>query len=130
MAAVSNAKSGAGYNAKMEVVEVTYDFAKDGGATGTLDIFTALQDLVIHRVVAKVVAACTSGGSATVGMGKSGDASGLMAATAVASLTLGAVIDSHVGGYKLANAGVVQQTIGTAALTAGKITYVIEYSKF
>lgn len=129
MAAIAKAKSGAGYNGKMETVEVTYDFAADGGAIGALDMFTALQDLVIHRVIAKVNTTC-AGATATVSVGKSGDAAGLMAATAVASLVAGAVIDSHVGGYKLASGGIMQQSIATAALTAGKITYVIEYSKF
>lgn len=130
MAAVKNAKSGSAFTAKYVVEEVTYDFSKDAGATGALDLFTAKQDLVIHKVVAKLKAACTSSGSATVGVGKSGDAAGLMAATAVASLTLGAVIDSKIGGYKLASGEVMQQTIAVAALTAGKVIYEIHYSKF
>jgi hypothetical protein len=130
MAALVNAKSGAGFTGKMEMVEVTYDFSVDGGATGTLDVFTANQDLVIHRVSAKVKTAVTSGGAATVEVGKSGDTAGLVAQTGKASLTAGAVIDSKIGGYKLASGGKIIQTIATAALTAGKITYLIEYSKF
>lgn len=130
MAAVKNAKSGSALTEKREFVEVTYDFSLDAGATSALDLFTAQQDLVIHCVTAKVKTACTSAGSATVEVGKTGDTAGLVAQTAVASLTAGAVIDSKKGGYKLASGGVIIQTIATAALTAGKITYVIEYSKF
>lgn len=131
MAAVANAKtSGAAWTGKMDIAEVTYDFAVDGGAAGALDLFTAKSDLVIHRVTSKVVTAVTSGGAATVEVGKSGDTAGLVAQTGKASLTIGAVIDSKIGGYKLASGGVIQQLIGTAALTAGKIKYMIEYSKF
>lgn len=131
MAAVSNAKtSGASWTGKIETLEVTYDFSQDGGATGALDLFTANEALVIHRVTAKVKAAVTSNGSATVEVGKSGDTAGLVAQTGKASLTLGAVVDSKIGGYKLASSEKIIQTIGTAALTAGKITYLIEYSKF
>jgi hypothetical protein len=131
MAAVSNAKtSGAGWSGKMEICEVTYDYSVDGGAAGALDLFTADADLVIHRVTAKVVTAVTSGGAATVEVGKSGDTAGLVAQTGKASLTAGVVVDSKIGGYKLASGAKIIQTIGTAALTAGKIKYLIEYSKF
>lgn len=131
MAAVANLKtSGAGWTGKIEMVEVTYDFSVDGGTAGALDLFTADADLVIHRVTAKVKTAVTSGGSATVEVGKSGDTAGLMAQTGKASLTAGVVVDSKIGGYKLASGAKIIQTIGTAALTAGKIAYLIEYSKF
>lgn len=131
MSAVANAKaSGSGWTGKMEVCEVTYDFAVDAGGTGALDLFTAEADLVIHRVTAKVKAAVTSSGSATVEVGKSGDTAGLMAQTGKASLGLGVVVDSKIGGYKLASGAKIIQTIATSALLTGKITYMIEYSKF
>ena len=130
MAALANAKSGNCFSDKIEIATVTYDFAVDAGATGALDVFTALDDLVIHRVTAKVITAVTSGGSATVEVGKTADTAGLMAQTGKASLGAGVVVDSKIGGYKLASGGKILQTIGTAALTAGKIRYFIEYSKF
>jgi hypothetical protein len=130
MASVANVKAGSAFSEQYVIEEVTYDFAVDLGATGALNLFTAEQDMVIHKVVAKVKTAVTSGGSATVEVGKSGDTAGLVAQTGKASLTAGVVIDSKIGGYKLASGAVIIQTIATAALTAGKITYEIHYSKF
>ena len=101
MAAVKGVKAGnawqAGGPGAVEVVEVVYDFSLDAGATGALDLFTAQADLVIHKVVAKVKTAVTSGGAATVEVGKSGDTAGLVAQTGKASLGIGVVVDSKKG---------------------------------
>lgn len=129
MASVVNAKSGSTFTNKIESIEVTYDFAVDGGATGALTLFTAAQDLVIHRVTAKVVAAVV-GTSSTVEVGISGGTAIYMAQTAEASMGAGVVVDSKKGSVKLASGAAMIQTIGTAALTAGKVRYMIEYSKF
>jgi hypothetical protein len=132
MTALAKAKHAAPFTQMKETIEVMYDFSVDGGAVGALDVLTADEALVVHSVVAKVKTACTSGGSATVSLGKSGDAAGLVAATAVASLTAGALIDSASfgSGYKLASGDVVQMDIAVAALTAGKIVFEIEVSRF
>lgn len=129
MASVINAKSGSTFTNNLETVEVTYDFAVDGGATGALTLFTALQDLVIHRVTAKVVTAVV-GTSSTVEVGISGGTAIYVAQTAEASLGAGIVLDSKKGSVKLASGAAMIQTIGTAALTAGKVRYMIEFSKF
>lgn len=141
MAAVKDAKTiGPAFTNAEEVVRVTYDFAKDAGAVGALDLFTAEGSVAITYFHAYVVTACTSGGSATVKVGKTGDDDLMFGTTtgAVASLTAGAFIKPDVvegtpnvvalptiltDGQKLL------QTIGTAALTAGKIEYVIKYVK-
>lgn len=129
--AVANAKhSGAGWTGKIETAEVTYDFTIDGGASGAMDLFTADADLVIHRVTAKSKVAVTSNGSATIEVGKSGDTAGLVAQTGKATFVIGAVVDSKIGGYKLASGAKIIQTIGTAALLTGKMAYLIEYSKY
>lgn len=143
MAAVAKAKNigpaftaGVGY----EVVTVEYDFAVDGGATGALDLFTAGADIVITHFHSKVMTACTSGGSATLKVGITGTDNLFMNTTqgAVASLTANAVVLAPaVEGtpnvlplpVKLASGAKVLQTIGTAALNAGKVKYVIGYIK-
>lgn len=132
MATLVSYRENRAWGPMVEEMEFVYDFAKDGGATGALDVVKVKDACVLRNAYYKVNTACTSGGSATVSLGKSGDAAGIVAATAVASLTAGAVIDSaSIGtGYKLAADDVVQLSIGTAALTAGKITVVIELAKF
>lgn len=132
MASVAKAITGATawQGGKREIVEVTYDGAVDGLAQGALTLFTAAADLIIERVIAKVKTAVTSGGSATVEVGKSGDTAGLVAQTGKASLGAGVVVDSKKGGYKLASGESIIQTIGTADLLTGKIVYDIEYSLF
>jgi len=120
------------FSGSKEMIAIEYDFAKDAGAVGSLDLMIAKDAMVIHSAHVKVKAACTSGGSATVSIGKSGDVAGIVAATAVASLTTGAAIDSASFGsaYKLAADDVVQIAIATAALTAGKVIVILEVSKF
>ncbi len=129
MASVINAKSGSTFTNNIETVEVTYDFAVDGGSAGALTLFTAAQDLVIHRVTAKVVTAVV-GTSSTVEVGISGGTAIYVAQTAEAALGAGIVLDSKKGSVKLASGAAMIQTIGTAALTAGKVRYMIEFSKF
>lgn len=124
--------------AQKEMIRVVYSFAADGiyaadgGAVGALDVFKAKNAMVVHSAYMEVLTTCTSGGSATVSLGISGDAAGLVAATAVASLTAGAVIgpEAFDASFKLAADAVVQMAIGTAALTAGKIAIVLEVSAF
>lgn len=132
MATVNKYREIATWGAGREFFEIEYDFSKDGGAVGALDLFQAKERCLVVLAYMKVKTACTSGGSATVSVGKTGDVTGMVGATAVASLTLGAQIlgaaldDSH----KLAADDVVQMDIGTAALTAGKIVFCFEVIKF
>jgi hypothetical protein len=122
------------------VARIQYDFANDGGATGALDIATAGEKLVVVGAWTKVIAAGTSGGSATLKWGVTGDDDRFLNTTqgAVASLTLAAAImPLPVEGtpnviatpYTIASGEKFIQTIGTAALTAGKFEYVILYFK-
>ncbi len=124
-----------------EVIErVRYEFSADAGAVGALDIFEASSDVIITGFHSYVKTAATSGGSATLKVGVTGDDNVFMDTTqgAVASLTLGAAIfPPAVEGtpnvlplpVKLASGSKVLQTIGTAALTAGVVEYVIKYVK-
>lgn len=132
MATLNQYKEIRTWGAEREKIEIEYDFSKDAGAVGALDIFKAKERCLVVLAYAKVKTTCTSGGAATVSVGKSGDLTGMIAATAVASLSSGAQIlgaaldDSH----KLAADDVVQMDIATAALTAGKIVFVFEVIKF
>jgi len=111
-----------------EHIEIEYNFANDGGATGSLDLCQFKEAVVIENAYLKCIAAGTSGGSATVQVGVSGGA-GIISNTAVASLTLGAVIDGTEN-VKLAADAILQLTIGTAALTAGKFVLVLKVAQF
>ena len=140
MAAIAKALNvGPAFSAGMEMAHAEYDFSVDGGATGALDIFTAAEDIVITHFHSKVMTTCV-GPTATLKVGITGDDNLLMDVTqgAVANLTANAVILAPaVEGtpnvlplpVKLASGAKILQTIGTAALTAGKVKYVIGYVK-
>lgn len=133
MAAVSKSKKAKPMDKEIEIIQVEYDFANDGGAAGALDLLTASEACVIVDAYAKVKTACTSGGSATLIAGVvGGDTDACIASTAVAALTAGAVIPgaSTTKGLKMASGDKIAQTIGTAAFTAGKIVYVFHVAKF
>lgn len=118
-----------------------YDFAVNGGLVSTINLVDDQgnpailpKGALVTNVVARVITAATSGGSATVSLGLL-TAIDLMAATAVASLTLGANVAGVPVGTAATWVGPVTATGGTqvtagiavAALTAGKIKYFIEY---
>lgn len=141
MAALAKAKTiGKVFSNAVVVERVSYDFSVDGGATGALDIFTAAADLILVGFSAVVKTAATSGGSATLKVGVTGDDDAFMTTTqgAVANLTANAAIfPPAVEGtpntlplpLKLASGAKILQTIGTAALTAGKVEYTLMYMK-
>lgn len=133
---------------QMNVQEYVYDFSVDGGAQGSIDVADKANVVpvgsVIKSVRAKVLTACTSGGSATVEWGNDDDADGYSgSAIAVASLTAGAVFNGYDNGAALlwddtndhmidvnvadAADGAFKVAIGTADLTAGKIVFYVEY---
>ena len=138
MAALKSHRTvGQDFGNKVEYRRFVYDFAEDGGATGALDIMTAEDDLVMVHAHATVKTACTSDGSATLIWGiETVDTDEFCNTTqgAVANLTAGAVIVPPVVEgtpnvfalpQKLASGGKLIMTIGTAALTAGKIEFVV-----
>lgn len=123
------------------MLKAVYDFAVLGGAVGDIALVDdagnpAILPLgaVVNRVTAYVVTAALSAGSATVAA-KVLAAADLMVATAKASLTIGAFVDgvpvgtaaTMKGPVVLAVGSPVSVTVGTAALTAGKIQFFIHY---
>lgn len=122
-------------NKGLQVHEYLYDFAVDAGAQGTISLSAKFHPLptgaIVKAATVYVATAATSGGSATVSIGLGTDVDGLVAATAVASLTENAVIVGAGAGLATyvadAAAGAVTATIATADLTAGKIQVLVEF---
>lgn len=134
----------------LNVAEFVWDFDVDGGAASTIDLSgkngknLIPDNAIIKTVYAKVETACTSGGSATLAWGNTTDPDGYSgSAIAVASLTADAIFNGWDNGaallwddtndhaiYFVANSANDQDfscTIGTAAMTAGKVVFVVEY---
>lgn len=134
-------------NAGIQVFEYMYDFDVDGGATGDIVLSSKPgrqaipANAIVLDVHALVLTACTSGGSATVHWGNAGDRDGYSGTTvAVATLAAGY---AHSGGkgagallwddtndvakpYVPASADrPFSVSIATAALTAGKIAFMV-----
>ena len=132
------------------VGEYVYDFSVDGGDVGEIVLSSKPAKAavpvgaIVKAVTAKVATAGASAGSATLAWGNGDDADGYSGtAIAVASLTAGAVFNGwdnaaaliwddtndHPIPVYVADAadGQVSVTIGTAALTAGKVAVILEY---
>lgn len=115
-----------------------YDFAVDGGATGTIALMGGtlipLGATIVSGFV-DVVTACTSGGSATIAC-QVDAANDILTAVAVASWTTGRknVLPAPTTGALTASTAVrttaardISIVIATAALTAGKFKVVLFY---
>jgi len=125
-------------------MEYLYDFAADGGAIGSIALSSkngrSLLPVgaIVSRVFAKVLTACTSGGLATVEWGPTADTDGYSGTpVAVAALTANALFNGgktaallfdtdHAIIYNGSAADFIFK-INTAALTAGKIAFMVEY---
>lgn len=112
------------------IVKVTYDFLWHGGAIGAISLPLKLPNkAIITDGYADVLVAPTSGGAATVALGLN-TATDLKAATAIASWT-GIVALVPVGtaatAVKLTAERTLTLTVATAALTAGKINFFLDY---
>lgn len=134
----------AGFANKKELYRVTYDFAVDAGAQAAYDIFEADGAVVITDFYVVVKTTCTSGGSATVKAGKTGDDDSFLKTTegAVANLVANAVFPAKPEltegtpntiaprlPTRLADGEKLLMTIGTADLTAGKLEFVFEVAQ-
>lgn len=123
----------------VNVVVGKYSFAVQGGAVGTVNLLSDLNDskstitipdnAVIKKVYIDVLTDPTSGGSATVAV-RLQSAGDLKGATAIASFT--GIMDGVPAGaaanmIKLSADRTLQATIATAALTAGKFNVYVEY---
>lgn len=116
-----------------ELVQVTYDFAKQTGAVGTYSLgVTIPANAVIKRSYIYSITQPTTSASGTLAF-KCQNASDVLAATAAASFgAAGASIDGASTGaasaFKYTTAAcTLQAVIATGALTAGKVTAYVEY---
>jgi hypothetical protein len=129
MATVANAKSiGPLFNNAEEIVSAFYDFSVDAGAQGSLDIFTAAADVIVTHFHMEVETTCT-GTNAVLTVSTTDELEKYCSASqgAVAKLVAGYNLVGPWQGVKIASGEKIYQTIATAALTAGKIKYVIRY---
>jgi len=119
-------------NRKIAVFE--FDFAKHGGAVGAIVVSgTPIPSgAIIKEGIIHVKTAVTSDGSATLQI-KALTTDDILASTAKASLTLNALVATVPVGTAAtsiratSNITSLTFTVGTAALTAGKVCVALEY---
>ena len=131
MAAVKDVKTnGAGFSNVKGLVRVVYDFSKDAGAVGSLDLLVADSTCLVSLVHAAVKTAVT-GAAMTLSCGKAAGGVEFMSAVAVASLTLNSLhVDATPAPLRLVAGEKIDMTIGTAVATAGKVEFVFEIVKY
>jgi len=119
---------------RKRVAVFEYDFAKDGGAIGDIELRGGdiPNGALVDFGLIDVITACTSGGSATLAV-KLVSAGDIKAATAVASWSLNATLATTAVGtaattVKTAARKVPVLSIAVAALTAGKFRVALEYT--
>ena len=117
---------------EIQIVRCEYDFAKDGGSIAAYELMEATGDIVIHEAHVNVTTAVTSGGSATIDIGKTGATTGLLNAAAISGFSAGAVVATTdaTTPVKVADGEKVLMEVKVAALTAGKFEVVLHVSKF
>lgn len=129
-------------------IKYDYDFASQGGAVSSIslsaDVNALGEGVIVKRVMVVMKTAFTSAGTPTVTLGNTGDTDGYMAdiyalgaASADAVINSGSVAgaliwddtNDHEIWYRIdstANNQDLVLTIGTAALTAGKMEIYLE----
>lgn len=127
----------AGLESALNVAYFEYDYSKHGGAVGDITVYGdgIPSDAIIVGGMIRVKTAVTTGGdplTTTVAI-KAVSSGDILAATAVNSLTLNALLDtvpdmSAANAIRLAAAiNSLTFTVATAALTAGKIVVAVYY---
>ncbi len=123
-----------GLEASVKEFTFLYDFAKHGGAVGTITVGPKLipPQTIITQGILRVVTAVTSAGAATVAMHLLTSEDILTAAAgAKANLTLDALLDIVPVGTAATSLLCTAHTqlsvvVGTAALTAGKLALTLQ----
>lgn len=119
-----------GYDNERQHQKLTYDFSQDGGSTSdTYRMAIVNGKILITEAILQVETAFTSGGSGTVTAGaETADADAFGAAIAVATLVDDYAIDTAAGqSLTVGAADYLSLTVGTAALTAGKLHIYLSY---
>lgn len=120
------------FSNELRKIELEYDFAKDGGAIGVLELGKMCEAMVLHEAYVKVKDAVVSGGAATVEVGVTGDPNAIMTAKLQAALGTGVLQkgESTSEQILLALNDEITLTIAAAVLTAGKIKVVLMVAKY
>jgi hypothetical protein len=128
MPALKGAKTvGAPFDNTTEVVRVIYDYSVDGGQVEDNTVLTADGVLLVRCVGCIVQTAVTSGGSATIDLGKGTSGTEFVSTEAYTSFGADVFYPSESAAFvKLANGEVINMGVATAALTAGKIEFIFE----
>lgn len=111
--------------------EFLYDFAVNGGAVSSISLGTLPKGAIVSTAHVSVEATVTSAGSSTVAFGNKTTTDEYIGATAFASInTAGKVIGGDTN-KKMQNVatddGNVMITIGTDAITAGKLRLSVDF---
>ena len=125
------------FREQVHTLKATYDFAKQGGVQGAIQLLgpdgkpaKLPKGAIVRDCLIDVLTAPTSGGGATIALGTGQTATDLKAATAIASYT-GLVACVPVGSaataLKLTADRTPIATVATADLTNGKINVLIHY---
>lgn len=117
----------------IQVFHAIYDFAVDGGAQGEIVPALTVQipkNVILIGATLDVPAAFTSGGAATVAVGTTAGsaANSIRVATAIATLSLNALVNGSVtfaAPVKMSAAGNISVTVAAADLTAGKMEILV-----
>lgn len=110
-----------------------YSFAVDGGAISTITPKTTWllpQYAIVYNGSVNVTTACVgAGGTLAIGTSAGSASNSILTATAVASLTLDAVIvpTCIATPFKLSAAGNITVTIASTAFTAGVVEIMVDY---
>ena len=120
--------SGSPFSNQMNMIRRTYDFALDGGATADTYKVTDFPDGAAVRLVGIVCKeACTSGGAADISVGfAAGTGTELAATIAISKLNAAGKFEAGFAS-PVSCTDEIEMSIGTAALTAGKLELIFEY---
>lgn len=126
------AAAGAGATYGMATASALYDFSVNGGAVGTITLGVTLPDnaVVVEVIREELIAATSTGSTGTIILNLPTD--GNLEQTALTA-DGGAITVASTGGSavpkKLTAARVIQVTIATNPILAGKIRYFVRYYK-
>lgn len=131
MATLKGAKTvGAPFDNAVEVVRVMYDFSVDGGSVEDNTVLTASGVVLVRCIGTSTEVALTSGGAATVDLGKGASGTEFISTEAYTAFTLAGFVASESAAFvKLADGEVINMGVATAALTAGKMEFIFEIAQ-
>jgi hypothetical protein len=111
-----------------EIIRRVYDFSKDGGALADEYTLTNFSDGCAVRLLGVSVETAFVGATATIDCGiAGGTGTEFLSGEAVASFSAGAWVPGVADYIGVAANDDIEMDINTAALTAGKATFVFEY---